>query len=460
MPDYQFNTNLGPAAQQGTSLADMINTARGAQAFQQAQELNPLALQKAQMEIQQAQQINPLEVQAKQMAIQQSQQTNPLAVRKAAAETKSAEFGLDKTQAALSNEMFGALRNNKAILNAEKDPQSAVREIIKYEKLIENAGVTPEKIAPVSSYLINEAMKNPGNLIGHLDTLIDAGIGAVNQRSMQNGTVQEINGVKYQYNAATGKMVPLGSANTPTTPPNVVNPQNPVAKLSGLVRQDMPVSSGGISQMNAQQAERYTEGQTLQKESTALAQAAQEAKQTSRKIKENIAAASGSAPGQALRSAGKFIAGSEQLDELIKNLADNQMRQAALMGASSSTDQARQVLALANGSENITAKALAQIVQRADATSTALEKFSTGLNKYYEKAGTYNGPIHARNFKQTWSENYDPRIFMVQNINSSNMSGAEKEIQLQALLKGTTEEERKSLAKKAETIKRLEKGDF
>jgi hypothetical protein len=60
MPEYNFNTNLGPAAQQGTSLGDMINTARGAQAFQQAEQLNPLALQKAQMEIEQAKKINPL----------------------------------------------------------------------------------------------------------------------------------------------------------------------------------------------------------------------------------------------------------------------------------------------------------------------------------------------------------------------------------------------------------------
>ena len=82
------------------------------------------------------------------------------------------------------------------------------------------------------------------------------------------------------------------------------------------------------------------------------------------------------------------------------------------------------------------------------------------MSKYFDKAGTYNGPIHARNFKQTWAENYDPRIFMVQNINSSDMSGAEKQAQLQLVLKGTTEQERKILAKKAETIKRLEKGDF
>jgi len=252
-----------------------------------------------------------------------------------------------------------------------------------------------------------------------------------------------------------------GTSNvSPVAPAAPANPAVPAPQASSLVRQDMPVASGNVPQMNTQQTARFEEGQTLQKESTSLAQAAQEAKQTTRKIKENISAASGSAPGQALRTGGKWLAGNEQLDELVKNLADSQIRQSALMGNTAATDAARETYAKANGNENITAQALAQIVQRADASSTALEKFNSGLNKYYEKAGTYNGPIHARNFKQTWAENYDPRIFMVQNINSSDMSGAEKQIQLQAVLKGTTEEERKSLAKKAETIKRIERGDF
>jgi hypothetical protein len=60
MADYQFNTNLGPALQQGTNIADMVNLARGVQSYQQAQELNPLAVQKAKMEIEQAQKLNPL----------------------------------------------------------------------------------------------------------------------------------------------------------------------------------------------------------------------------------------------------------------------------------------------------------------------------------------------------------------------------------------------------------------
>ena len=57
----------------GTSLAEMMSMAQNAQALQQAQQLNPLQLQKAQLELQQAQSINPL------------------ALRKVAAETELAE---------------------------------------------------------------------------------------------------------------------------------------------------------------------------------------------------------------------------------------------------------------------------------------------------------------------------------------------------------------------------------
>lgn len=444
MADYQFNTNLGPAAQQGTSLGDLINTARGAQSYQQAQQLNPLQLQKAQMEVEQAKLMNPL------------------TVRQQTAQTGAAELGLSEKQTEKLYGLAGGVLNDPRLKS--KDPKDVMGALYEAQQRASTYGLPKETVDGVFNPLFQVAQTNPAAVRQSINNIVDTQISAEGKRAMQTGGTVEINGVKYQYAPASGRLEQIGAGGAPANPAAPAAPANPAApaapQASSLVRQDMPVPSGGVPQMNTQQTARFEEGQTLQKESTALAQAAQEAKQTSRKIKENIAAAAGSAPGQALRSAGKFIAGSEQLDELIKNLADNQMRQAALMGASSATDQARQVVALANGSENITPQALAQIVQRADATSTALEKFNAGLNKYYEKAGTYNGPIHARNFKQAWAENYDPRIFMVQNINASDMSKAEKQGQLQLVLKGTTDEERRALAKKAETIKRLERGDF
>ena len=47
MADYGFNTQLTPQTQQ-SSLGDMLNLARGIQSYQQAQQINPLAVQQQQ----------------------------------------------------------------------------------------------------------------------------------------------------------------------------------------------------------------------------------------------------------------------------------------------------------------------------------------------------------------------------------------------------------------------------
>ena len=84
------------------TLGDMINIARGAQAYQQAEQANPLTLQRAQMEIEQAQKMNPL------------------AVSKSIEDVKQAQMGTEKTKAELnayykdqSRKTFGGLLTDK-----------------------------------------------------------------------------------------------------------------------------------------------------------------------------------------------------------------------------------------------------------------------------------------------------------------------------------------------------------
>ena len=71
---------LGIKPPQVMTLGDMLNIARGAQAYQQAEQANPLALQKAQVDIEQAQRMNPL------------------ALSKATEEVKQAQIGTNKVQ--------------------------------------------------------------------------------------------------------------------------------------------------------------------------------------------------------------------------------------------------------------------------------------------------------------------------------------------------------------------------
>jgi len=70
MADF-FTGYTNPVQQ--TSLADMMNLASGVQNYQQAQQMNPLALQAKQLELQQAQQLNPIALQRAQAELQAAQ---------------------------------------------------------------------------------------------------------------------------------------------------------------------------------------------------------------------------------------------------------------------------------------------------------------------------------------------------------------------------------------------------
>ena len=113
MADFSFPTLPAVTPPPQTSLGDMLNIARGAQAYQQAQ------------------QVNPLDLQAKQMAVQQAQQINPLALRQQAAATGTAETGQSSAAMDFANKQTVAvanrltpLINNPLIIAAERNPSA------------------------------------------------------------------------------------------------------------------------------------------------------------------------------------------------------------------------------------------------------------------------------------------------------------------------------------------------
>jgi len=74
MADFSMNVNYPKP--QGSSLADMLGMASGIQNYQQAQQMNPLALQRAQQEVEQARQMNPLALEKAQVENQVIRQKN------------------------------------------------------------------------------------------------------------------------------------------------------------------------------------------------------------------------------------------------------------------------------------------------------------------------------------------------------------------------------------------------
>jgi hypothetical protein len=435
MADYQFNTNLSPTVQ-GTSLRDLIGTASGIQSYQQAQQLNPLALQKAQMEIEQAKQINPL------------------AVQRATAETGTAQLGLSKSQAQLSNEMFGGLRNDPDILNAEKNPQAAIRKIIKFEALIENAGVPRAKIGPVSSFLMDEAIKNPKALGSHLDTLIQAGIGATGQQGLQTPQLTTgPGGSPATYQTGTGTMREVNIGNAPVggqpagAPTGVTQTQMglqyPVRK-AGDIR---PVAPNELA--DSERGAKYRNDLTTRQ--TDLSK--------SRRNLDEVIDAAGKIEREDFFSTGvmgtltrniKGALGDEKYKQLSKDLANVQISNMQAMGGSMETDAGKQLVRMANGDETYPPEVLKNIARRTYADLTNLDMQATGASKFAKKYGDSN----LGTFKQQWSQNSDSKVFEAMALFENIKDPAKRKEEIDKLM-GNNPEQRQQFFQKYNNIKKL-----
>ncbi len=538
---------IKPPAQM--TLGDMVNIARGAQAYQQAEQVNPLVLQQQQQAARTGQidlgvkeqgdierknlqtfmanpknwqnetgdvDVNKLNAEVTKIAPLTGREhiANLTTLAKSQTENLKATQDLTQSERAIIAGPLGVLGRmkiqDKNVYLQELDNQAKfhpenkrIQRLIEAQKdlikqMPEGADMSSAGIRASESLLTpSEATTAFTPKAGTVDT--GGGISStvtapsVGGKAPTIGTTGQIvektqppgivSAGEVTYQVGPSGVVPLGEGGVPAggavMPPatgvpsvNVVPPtgQRPPATapakapapapapVSTVVPLDMPVSTSGIVQLNTQQKARYNNGLELIKESNDMAQGAGDSRQTIRQIRENIGEASGSRVGQVLRNAGKWVAGNEQLDELVKGLATNQLQQAKLMGIS--TDAARATSTQANGSENITVGALNKIVNRADAMNSAVEKYSAGLQKFTDKYGGYNGPIHAEKFKQSWSNNYDPLIFMVKNVQESNMSPMQKEAEITLLQKDLSNEQKMNLAKKAKVIGKLERGEF
>jgi len=429
-----------------------------------------------------------------------------------------AQYGLDATQQddftkILSGFAYDPRLSPEAL---KKNGSNAVDVLHEIKEQAIARGMDSKKVDMITAPALAAAMRNPEAFPAYMQNMIAIGMSASEKRAAGLQKVEAtpvgqviritpqtygqppkvsyetpggvtpapttvvINGVTYFVNPprqAGGApiLTPAGSAPQPAQPaqpaaqpaqPSALpgpsplsqyNPNQPLVEPSKLVQEDMPVAPGNLRQMNEQQRKRYDQGQAIFAQASDLNEAAAQQKTILDSIKKNIAQAQGSRPGQLIRQAGKFVAGSEELDTLLKDLAQNQLAQAKLMGAD--TVNAQKTVETANGSADIDPRALAKIVERADATRLAVQMYNEGLSKYKTR-DPLNSAIHADRFQQAWKDNYDPRIFMVENINNSNLKPEEKQKDIKRILGIATEQELAKLREKATNLRKLQRGDF
>ena len=472
----------------GTSLADMMNTASSAQQFQQAQQLNPLALQKAQADLEYSQ------VQSK-----KAQATLDPEIEQKKAESAKALVGLNSEQLKNAREHFAnSSRNLLELLQKSTVTADDIKNHVM--KTMTNAGAPQQAIDLALQNLPTggTTLENKAFIAKHatnslsaeaaMDKLLPSATmtaegGTINFRVMGNelltgkapGTavgqsvritpspmqpgVTTVNGVIGQYDA-NGKFMPFNiqSSQQPSVTPNLSEPNKPApeqSKMPSIVKIDNFSAPG---QQNKQEVDRYALGQSDFNASNERAKLAQDSNLTVQNIKKNLSAAAGSTPGRVLRSIGQTVIGDPQLDILVKSLADQQLRQSQLMGLKNKDAEADQ--RVAGGSSEITAEALAHIVERADATNLAAIKYNQALTKMQEKYGKDRAYLNNDNFQNAWANSYNPIAFIIQNTNRQNIPQKDKDKIIDYYTHDMSKDQLDTLASNMKNLKRLERGDF
>ena len=142
----------------------------------------------------------------------------------------------------------------------------------------------------------------------------------------------------------------------------------------------------------------------------------------------------------------------EKYKQLSKDLANVQISNIQAKGGSLDTVAGQQLTKMANGDETYPPNVLLNIISRAQADMTELDKKANGAQKFAQRFGDNN----MKKFQQEWQKNADSKIFELYNIfNDADMTQAEKEKARDKILPKNAKQ-RKLFQEKWNNIQKLE----
>jgi len=465
MADYGFNTQLTPQTAQ-TSLGDMVNMARGIQAYQQAQQMNPLALQQQQLQLSRLQQLTPQEVTRAQAEAKRatteadvsSQTAEPrISQAKTVAAKSALDFDTDQTGVVLNT--LGAIRNDprmtsnpyEVLLEAKKralamlasDPQAEIK--------------VERHFAPLMTAAEEHSKKLP-NII---DSIIQQNAGPTSQLGlMQPGEGPVVRGQPTVRNKLTGALttVPI-DGQTAAQPPAPQTGVSPAQMSRDVMSQPTPIRFPPPSVPHAETPEETAERTNGTNYATGLINSATNFSSTKRTLQDVLQSASGlqaqdwwktTAPGSYVMRKLDQIKGDPTYLELSKNLARAQIEALKARGGSMDTVAGQQLQAAANGDYTYPPKALIDITQRNFADLKDLELQAQAIQKFQ----ALHGEANTKSFQSDWAKNSDNKIFQAMAINEQIQDPVQKKRAIDELL-GNNPEQRQLFFKKYNNIQKL-----
>ena len=133
--------------------------------------------------------------------------------------------------------------------------------------------------------------------------------------------------------------------------------------------------------------------------------------QQANKIGQQLIFEKGGIPGQIEQKIRSAI-GSEQYDMLAKDLANMAITNSKAMGSVGGTVAGLDMAAVANGTVKVPPDVLVKIARRVQADQTNLDMQANGAQKFYERFGDNN----MKAYQQAWNANADTKIFEAMNI--------------------------------------------
>jgi len=479
MADFQMNVNY--AKPQVTSLGDMVNMASGIQNYQQAQQLNPLALEKAQIENQVLKQKNDERLRLQEFTNNPlNWQTNgridmdkinaviPKIAPLTGADVISSLSGLSKSQTdatTAKNSMTQGMRQIVAgrlgILGRMgiDDPQTIVGELDRLKNENPDSREVHDLIEAYK-YPLSKAQRGPNvlkDLIAQEQSLLspaqkETALTPSISTTAQGQTILTQPSVAGSKPTATVG-VAAGLQNTPQQDGGTMG-QNPVV---GNLPLPYPIRKA--SQPYAPEPTEAADQIAGQGYRNRLIEAQGGLPQSRRNVEEVIKQATGI--GEDLMFPGGGVFGrleqrvlsamkSDQYDMLAKDLANMALSNTKAMGGVGNTVAGLDMQAVANGTVKVPTSVLINIARRVQADQTNIDMQANGAQKFAQQYGDNN----IKAYQQLWNANADTKVFEVMNIYKDITDPTKRKFEIEKLL-GSDPAKRQEFFNKYQNIKKL-----
>ena len=479
MADFQMNVNY--AKPQTTSLGDMVNMASGIQNYQQAQQMNPLALEKAQIENQVLKQKNDERLKLQEFTSNPDNwQTNgridmdklnaviPKIAPLTGSDVISSLSGLHKSQTDATkakNAMTQDMRQNVAgrlgILGRLKidDPNIAIQEL---DRLKGEFPDSREMHDLIDAYKVplSQAERGPNvtrDLIAQEQSLLspaqkETAFAPTINTTAQGQTVTIQPGAGGQLPTSTIG-VAQGLQNTPQQGGGAMGQRPMVGNLP------LPYPIRSASQPYAPEPTEAADQASGQSYRTRLIEAQGGLPQSRRNVEEVIKQATGIGANLKFPSGGVLgqleqrvlmAMKSDEYDMLAKDLANMALSNTKAMGGVGNTVAGLDMQAVANGTAKVPTGVLINIARRVQADQTNIDMQANGAQKFAQQFGDNN----IKAYQQLWNANADTRVFEAMNIYKDITDPTKRKFEIEKLL-GSDPVKRQEFYNKYQNIKKL-----